>query len=57
MEEKLKRYIEYIEQLGADARYENNMECYDKLMVTLQSIEQWTKKAKKQVEKLKKGDE
>ena len=47
---KLEQFIDNIEQLSADARYENNCEQYDKLMITLNSIEWWTKKTKKLVE-------
>lgn len=47
---KLEQFIDNIEQLSADARYENNYEQYDKLMITLNSIEWWTKKTKKLVE-------
>lgn len=47
---KLEQFIDNIEQLSADARYENNYEQYDKLMITLNSIEWWCKKTKKLVE-------
>lgn len=51
-EEKLNEYIEYIEQLGADARYENDYENYEKLRVKLESIEWWAKKAQKVLDKI-----
>lgn len=38
MEERLKQYIENINQLGADARYEDN---YDRLRTKLESIITW----------------
>lgn len=41
MKEKLEQYIENIEQLGADARYENDYDNYDKLRVKLESIITW----------------
>ena len=54
---KLEAYIDNIEQLGADARYENNNEQYDKLLITLNSIEWWCKKTRKLVEKLEERDD
>jgi len=57
---KLNRYIENIEQLGANARYYNNYDNYDNLFIQLRSITYWSKKAAKVVEgiqrKIKKGD-
>jgi len=38
MEERLEQYIENINQLGADARYEDN---YDRLRTELDSIITW----------------
>lgn len=40
-EERLEKYISNIEQLGADARFENNNKDYDKLLVKLNSISCW----------------
>lgn len=61
---KLNRYIENIEQLGANARYYNNYnnyDNYDNLFIQLKSIEYWSKKAAKVVEgiqrKVKKGED
>lgn len=45
--EKLKDYIENLEQLGANSRYYNNYEDYNKLYIQLKSIEYWAKKASK----------
>ena len=56
MEKKLAVYIENIEQLGADARYHNNYESYDKLIIDVESIEYWAKKAAKLAKKLKEGE-
>lgn len=57
---KLNKYIENIEQLGADARYYNDYDNYDQLRVLFKSTEYWSKKATKVVEgiqrKIKKGD-
>lgn len=49
--EKLKDYIENIEQLGADARYENNNENYELLRTKLESIKYWSEKAIKVIDK------
>lgn len=38
MKEKIKQYIENINQLGVDARYEDN---YDKLRIKIESIITW----------------
>ena len=38
MIEKIKQYIENINQLGEDARYEDN---YDKLRIKIESIITW----------------
>ena len=54
MKDKIKEYIENIEQLGADARYEFDYENYNKLRVTLESIEWWSKKAQKILDKVEK---
>lgn len=53
-EEKIKDYIEKIEQLGADARYENNLNDYDKLKISLESIAWWSEKAIKILDKMSK---
>ena len=50
-EKKVKEYIENIEQLGADARFYFNNEKYDRLIVELESILYWSKKAIKEVKK------
>ena len=51
IKEKLKDYIEKIEQLGADARCENNNENYEFLRTKLKSIEYWSKKTIKLIDK------
>ena len=57
---KLNKYVETLEQLGANARFYNNCDDYDRLHVQFKSIEYWAKKAAKVIEdtqrKLKKGD-
>lgn len=53
----LNQCIENIEQLGADARYENNNDNYNKLKVKLESIDWWVKKAQQLVEKIDKESE
>lgn len=53
----LKQCIESIEQLGADARYENNYEKYSRLKAKLESIEWWVKKAQILVEKIESESE
>ena len=40
-EERLEKYISNMEQLGADARVENDNKNYDKLLVKLNSINCW----------------
>ena len=52
MEERLKQYIENINQLGADARYENN---YDRLRTELDSIITWCNMAIVLLNRLNKG--
>lgn len=52
--EKIKDYIEKIEQLGADARYENDLNDYDKLRISLESIAWWSEKAIKTLDKMNK---
>ena len=54
MKDKIKEYIENIEQLGADARYEFDYENYNKLRVKLESIEWWAKKGQKILDKIEK---
>lgn len=49
---KLNEYIENIEQLGADARYYNNYEDYERLTLKLKSIEYWAKKGITSAKKL-----
>lgn len=49
---RLKEYIENIEQLGADARYHEGYENYDKLKVQFDSIEWWAKKANRELVKI-----
>ena len=51
MENKLKEYIENIEQLGADLRYENDYEKYNKCIIILDSIIHWCTKCKKLIQK------
>lgn len=52
MEERLREYIENINQLGADARYEDN---YDKIRIKLESIITWCNMAIVLVNRLSKG--
>jgi len=52
MNEKLKQYIENINQLGADARYEDD---YDRLRIKLESIKTWCNTAIVLINRLKKG--
>ena len=47
----LNQCIESIEQLGADARYWNDYDNYNKLKIQLESIEWWLKKAQRLIEK------
>ena len=54
MKDKIKEYIENIEQLGADARYEFDYENYNKLRVKLESIEWLAKKGQKILDKIEK---
>lgn len=49
---RLEEYIENIEQLGADARYHEGYENYDKLKIQFDSIEYWAKKANKELVKI-----
>lgn len=49
--DKIKQYIENIEQLGADSRYYNDLEKYDNLKVELESIIYWSEKALKELKK------
>lgn len=51
--DKLKEYIENIEQLSADSRYWNDYENYEKLEIELKSIIYWVNKAIKLIEKEK----
>ena len=52
MKERLKEYIENINQLGADARYEEN---YDRLRIKLESIKTWCNMAIVLLHRLEKG--
>lgn len=52
MEERLRQYIENINQLGADIRYEDN---YDKIRTRLESIITWCNMAIVLVNRLSKG--
>ena len=49
--EKLSEMIENIEQLSADARFENNRENYDALKTKLESIILWSEQVLKTLEK------
>ena len=55
MKERLEQYIENIEQLGADARFENNRNNYDMLRTKLESIITWCNMAIVLVNRLSKG--
>lgn len=57
--EKLREYTENIEQLAADLRYELNQEKVntDKIIVLLNSIEYWNKKATNKMKKEIKKEE
>ena len=52
MEERLKQYIEKVNQLGADAKHEDN---YDVLRTKLESIITWCNMAIVLVNRLSKG--
>lgn len=52
MKERLKEYIENINQLGADARYEED---YDRLRIKLESIKTWCNMAIVLLNRLEKG--
>ena len=54
MRNKIKDYIEKIEQLGADSRYELHYENYEKLRLLLESIEWYSNKAQWILDKLEK---
>ncbi len=49
---RLEEYIENIEQLGADTRYHNGYENYDKLEILFDSIEHWCRKANRELVKI-----
>lgn len=51
---KIDEYINNIEQLGADARFEKSAENYKKLLIKLKSIRYWANKA---INKIEKGSE
>ena len=55
MKERLKQYIENIEQLGADARYYNNANDYDRLRIELESIITWCNMTIVLLNRLEKG--
>lgn len=55
MKERLEQYIENINQLGADARYESNNNNYDELRTKLESIINWCNVAIVLVNRLEKG--
>lgn len=55
MKERLEQYIENINQLGADARYENNNNNYNNLRTKLESIISWCNVAIVIVNRLEKG--
>ena len=55
MKERLKQYIENIEQLSADARYYNNANDYDRLRIELESIKTWCNTAIVLLNRLEKG--
>jgi hypothetical protein len=49
---RLKEYIENIEQLGADARFQDDYENYDILKTQFDSIEWWARKANRELIKI-----
>lgn len=53
---EIKQYIENIEQLGADTRYDFDYEYYDKINVDFDSISWWCKKGMRSIKKLKEID-
>ena len=55
MKERLKEYINNIEQLGADARFEYNRDRYDLLRTKLTSIITWCNMAIVSLNRLDKG--
>lgn len=55
MKERLEQYIKNIEQLGADARFENNRDNYDILRTKLESIITWCNMAIVLLNRLDKG--
>ena len=57
LENQMKEYIENIEQLGADARYDFDLEYLGQLRIKLESIEWWAKKAQKVLDKIEKEEE
>ena len=54
MKKEIKEYIDNIEQLAADARYYYDYENIDKVELKIESIEAWVKKAKREINKIKK---
>ena len=54
METKLLKYIDNIEQLGADMRFKVNNNRYD-LEIEINSIKEWLKDIEKLLKKLEKG--
>lgn len=55
MKERLKEYINNIEQLGADARFEYNRDRFDLLRTKLNSIITWCNMAMVLLNRLEKG--
>lgn len=51
MYDKLKEFIENIEQLAADARFFNNCDNYERLKTKLQSISFWAERGEKLIDK------
>ncbi len=49
---RLEEYIENIEQLGADARFHNDYENYERLKIEFDSIEHWARKANRELIKI-----
>lgn len=52
MNEKIRECVDNIEQLAADSRY---LEDVDRLLIKFESIENWTKLAKRRLEGIQKN--
>lgn len=55
--ERIKEWIENVEELGAELRYFNDYENYDRFKPILDGLKYWSNKIQREVKKIKEVEE